>query len=72
MAAGITGKAVMPFLLDAILKRTGGRSLATNVAVVKATTWARFVPARRDALCPPYGALAAELAGAMGGGRAQG
>ena len=35
VAAGITGKAVTPFLLDAILKRTGGRSLATNVALIK-------------------------------------
>ncbi|WP_421723000.1 pseudouridine-5'-phosphate glycosidase [Bauldia sp.] len=35
MAAGVTGKAVTPFLLDAILKRTDGRSLATNVALVK-------------------------------------
>ena len=35
VAAGITGKAVTPFLLDAILKRTDGRSLATNIALVK-------------------------------------
>jgi pseudouridine-5'-phosphate glycosidase len=35
IAAGITGKAVTPFLLDAILKRTGGRSLATNIALVR-------------------------------------
>ena len=35
VAAGITGKAVTPFLLDAILKRTGGRSLATNIALVR-------------------------------------
>jgi pseudouridine-5'-phosphate glycosidase len=34
-SAGITGKAVTPYLLDAILKRTGGRSLATNIALVK-------------------------------------
>ncbi len=34
-AAGITGKAVTPFLLDAILKRTAGRSLVTNIALVK-------------------------------------
>ena len=34
-AQGIMGKAVTPFLLDAILKRTGGRSLATNIALVK-------------------------------------
>lgn len=35
VAAGIAGKAVTPFLLDAILKRTEGRSLATNIALVK-------------------------------------
>ena len=35
IAAGIAGKAVTPFLLDAIFKRTGGRSLATNIALVK-------------------------------------
>jgi len=35
VAAGITGKAVTPFLLDAILKRTSGRSLATNIALVR-------------------------------------
>jgi pseudouridine-5'-phosphate glycosidase len=34
-AAGIAGKAVTPFLLDAVLKRTAGRSLATNIALVK-------------------------------------
>jgi pseudouridine-5'-phosphate glycosidase len=34
-AAGITGKAVTPFLLDSILRRTAGRSLATNIALVK-------------------------------------
>ncbi len=34
-AKGVSGKAVTPFLLDAILKRTGGRSLATNIALVK-------------------------------------
>ncbi len=34
-AQGISGKAVTPFLLDAILKRTGGRSLVTNIALVK-------------------------------------
>jgi pseudouridine-5'-phosphate glycosidase len=32
---GVTGKAVTPFLLDTILKRTGGRSLVTNIALVK-------------------------------------
>ena len=35
LAAGITGKAVTPFLLDAVLRRTGGRSLATNIALIK-------------------------------------
>ncbi len=35
VAAGVTGKAVTPFLLDAILKRTGGASLVTNIALVK-------------------------------------
>jgi pseudouridine-5'-phosphate glycosidase len=32
---GITGKAVTPFLLDRIKALTGGRSLATNIALVK-------------------------------------
>ncbi len=31
----ITGKAVTPFLLDRILRLTGGRSLATNIALIK-------------------------------------
>ena len=34
-AQGITGKAVTPFLLDRIKALTGGRSLATNIALVK-------------------------------------
>jgi pseudouridine-5'-phosphate glycosidase len=34
-AAGITGKNVTPFLLDAIFNSTGGRSLSTNIALVK-------------------------------------
>ncbi len=33
--AGITGKALTPFLLDAILKNTGGRSLTANIALIK-------------------------------------
>ncbi len=32
---GITGKAVTPFLLSTILDLTGGRSLATNIALVR-------------------------------------
>jgi pseudouridine-5'-phosphate glycosidase len=32
---GITGKEVTPFLLDAILKQTGGRSLTSNIALVR-------------------------------------
>ena len=32
---GITGKAVTPFLLNRIQQLTGGRSLATNIALVK-------------------------------------
>lgn len=35
IAAGVTGKAVTPFLLDAVLKRTGGRSLTTNIALIR-------------------------------------
>lgn len=31
----VTGKAVTPFLLDRILQLTGGRSLATNIALIK-------------------------------------
>jgi pseudouridine-5'-phosphate glycosidase len=34
-AAGVAGKAVTPFLLDAILRRTRGRSLKTNIALVR-------------------------------------
>ncbi|MEX3980488.1 pseudouridine-5'-phosphate glycosidase [Paraburkholderia sp. EG287A] len=34
-AQGITGKAVTPFLLSRITTLTGGRSLATNIAIVK-------------------------------------
>ena len=34
-AQEITGKAVTPFLLDAIFRLTGGRSLTTNIALVK-------------------------------------
>jgi len=34
-AADILGKAVTPFLLDAIYRSTGGRSLTTNIALVK-------------------------------------
>jgi pseudouridylate synthase len=34
-AAGVTGKVVTPFLLDAIYRSTEGRSLATNIALVK-------------------------------------
>jgi pseudouridine-5'-phosphate glycosidase len=33
--AGVTGKAVTPFLLDAILRLTDGRSLTANIALVK-------------------------------------
>ncbi len=35
-AAGVTGKDVTPFLLEAIRGRTNGRSLATNIALIKA------------------------------------
>ncbi|ACL56052.1 pseudouridine-5'-phosphate glycosidase [Methylobacterium nodulans] len=34
-AAGIAGKAVTPFLLSRLLDLTGGRSLSTNIALVK-------------------------------------
>ncbi|RJG09564.1 pseudouridine-5'-phosphate glycosidase [Massilia cavernae] len=34
-AGGVTGKAVTPFLLDRIKQLTAGRSLATNIALVK-------------------------------------
>ena len=34
-AAGISGKGVTPFLLDAILRRTDGGSLVANIALVK-------------------------------------
>jgi pseudouridine-5'-phosphate glycosidase len=32
---GVSGKAVTPFLLARIKELTGGRSLATNIALVK-------------------------------------
>jgi pseudouridine-5'-phosphate glycosidase len=32
---GVTGKAVTPYLLSAILKKTGGRSLTANIALIK-------------------------------------
>lgn len=35
IAAGITGKAVTPYLLGAVLERTGGRSLVTNIALIR-------------------------------------
>ncbi len=34
-ARGVTGKGVTPFLLSYLFERTGGRSLATNIALVK-------------------------------------
>ena len=34
-AARVAGKGVTPFLLDAILKKTAGRSLVTNIALIK-------------------------------------
>ena len=34
-AAGITGKAVTPWLLSRMFKITGGRSLETNIALVR-------------------------------------
>ena len=35
-AAGVTGKAVTPFLLDHLHRATGGRSLEINVAIARA------------------------------------
>ncbi len=34
-AAGVTGKAVTPYLLAQVAARTGGRSLATNIALIR-------------------------------------
>ena len=34
-ARGVVGKAVTPFLLSHLFEMTGGRSLATNIALVK-------------------------------------
>jgi pseudouridine-5'-phosphate glycosidase len=34
-AAGVTGKAVTPYLLDRLLAPTGGASLVTNIALIK-------------------------------------
>jgi pseudouridylate synthase len=51
-AQGITGKAVTPFLLARIKALTGGRSLATNIALVKhnAEVGARLALALADTL----------------------
>ncbi len=48
---GITGKAITPFLLARIKALTGGRSLATNIALVKhnAVVGARLAIALRGA-----------------------
>jgi pseudouridylate synthase len=47
---GVTGKAVTPFLLNRIKELTGGRSLATNIALVKhnAQAGARLAVALHD------------------------
>jgi pseudouridine-5'-phosphate glycosidase len=47
---GVSGKAVTPFLLDRIKQLTGGRSLATNIALVKhnALVGARLAIALRE------------------------
>lgn len=47
---GVTGKAVTPFLLSRIKELTGGRSLATNIALVKhnAVVGARLAIALHD------------------------
>ncbi|MEX3920872.1 pseudouridine-5'-phosphate glycosidase [Paraburkholderia sp. BR10872] len=52
-AQGITGKAVTPFLLSRITALTGGRSLATNIAIVKhnAEVGARLALALAHRLC---------------------
>lgn len=49
-AQGITGKAITPFLLGRIKALTGGRSLATNIALVKnnAVTGARLARALQN------------------------
>ncbi|WP_414473983.1 pseudouridine-5'-phosphate glycosidase [Microvirga sp. M2] len=46
---GVTGKAVTPFLLSFLFESTGGRSLATNIALVKnnAALAARLAAAKR-------------------------
>lgn len=53
-AAGIAAKAVTPFLLDRIFALTGGRSLDTNMALVRAN--ARFGAALAGALARLPGA----------------
>ena len=35
VAAGVRGKAVTPYLLDAVLRQTRGRSLVTNIALIR-------------------------------------
>ncbi|MDB5919221.1 MAG: pseudouridine-5-phosphate glycosidase, partial [Massilia sp.] len=49
-ARGVSGKAVTPFLLDRIKELTEGRSLATNIALVKhnALVGARLAKALHD------------------------
>jgi len=38
-AAGVTGKAVTPFLLDHLHRATDGRSLEVNIAVARGNAW---------------------------------
>jgi pseudouridylate synthase len=53
-STGITGKTVTPFLLRRLLDLTGGRSLATNIALVKnnAALAARLATALAEASTP--------------------
>ncbi|HEY5348203.1 MAG TPA: pseudouridine-5'-phosphate glycosidase, partial [Candidatus Lustribacter sp.] len=50
-ATGISGKDVTPFLLDRLLELTGGRSLMTNIALIKSN--ARLAAAVAVALTAP-------------------
>ncbi|MFJ9027067.1 pseudouridine-5'-phosphate glycosidase [Streptomyces sp. NPDC102274] len=47
---GISGQAVTPFLLDQLMRRTGGASLEANLAAVRGNVWlAARIAAARDA-----------------------
>ena len=58
--ARVTGKAVPPFLLDRILHLTAGRSLATNIALIRSN--ARLAAEIALAIAAPAGRQARQTA----------